>query len=225
MRMTLRSFALFATLILLFLFTTARADTPADPPPAREIKVTARKFEFQPHTITAHTGERIRLVITSEDVDHGFALKAFGVNEKLPAHQTRTVEFAPDRAGKFTFACSVFCGDGHEDMTGELIVTDGQSPDAGVHVTFDDSAPGVAYVEVNGQRIRIDTQAKTVARVDTPETPSTAQVKEPPMVAVKERDSSKIYEPYDYRADAETGAPPQPEFLLHAPLCRACSPD
>jgi cytochrome c oxidase subunit 2 len=29
----------------------------------------------------------------------------------------------PDRAGTFTFLCDVFCGDGHETMSGKIVVT------------------------------------------------------------------------------------------------------
>jgi cytochrome c oxidase subunit 2 len=198
MRTNTRSIALLAPLALLFLFTTAQATPLDDPPAAREIKVTARKFEFLPKTITAHRGERIRLVITSDDVDHGFALKAFGINETIKARQTKVIELTPDREGKFDFACSVFCGDGHEDMTGELIVSGAESPEADVKVSFDAGAPGVAYVEVNGERLRIDTRTKTYARIDASETPKPTQKTEPPVVATKERESSKAYEPYDY---------------------------
>jgi cytochrome c oxidase subunit 2 len=34
-----------------------------------------------------------------------------------------SLELTPDRAGTFTFLCDVFCGTGHEDMSGMLIVT------------------------------------------------------------------------------------------------------
>jgi cytochrome c oxidase subunit 2 len=197
MRTNTRSIALLAPLALLLLLTTAQATPITDPPATREIKVTARKFEFIPKTITARRGERIKLIITSEDVEHGFALKEFGLNETIKAKQTKVVEFTPDREGKFTFACSVFCGDGHEDMTGELIVSDGESP-ADVRVSFDASAPGVAYVEVNGQRIRIDTRTQTFAQVEAGEPVQPAQKTGPPTVATKERESSKAYEPYDY---------------------------
>jgi cytochrome c oxidase subunit II len=194
--MNRRHIALLAPLALLFLFITAQANVPADPP--HEIKVTARKFEFQPKTITAHKGEPVRLVVTSEDVDHGFALKEFNISETVKAGQTKVIEFTPDREGRFAFACSVFCGAGHDDMTGELIVT-GEAAAAGqIQVSFDANAPGVAYVEVNGERIRIDTQAKTFARVEAAEPAPAAQKSEAPVVATKERESSKNYEPYDY---------------------------
>lgn len=196
MRANPRHVALLAPLALLFFFTTAQATTPADP--SREIKVTARRFEFQPKTITVHKGEPVRLVITSEDVDHGFALKEFGVNETVEARQTKVIQFTPDHEGRFAFACSVFCGDRHEEMTGELVVTAAEAKADDVHVSFDANAPGVAYVEVNGERIRIDTRAKTFARVDAAEPAPPAQKAELPVVAAKDRESSKSYEPYDY---------------------------
>ncbi len=169
MRATTRHLALFAPLALLMLTTFAHAETPASP--AREIHVTARKFEFQPKTITVRKGEAVRLVITSEDVDHGFALQGYHIEEKIKAKQTKVIEFTADREGKFAFACSVYCGDGHDEMTGELIV--------------------------GKERLRIDTRTKTFARVDTPAPAQAPQRSEPPVVA-KAHDSNKAAEPYDY---------------------------
>jgi cytochrome c oxidase subunit 2 len=34
-----------------------------------------------------------------------------------------TVEFVADKAGTFTFSCSVYCGKGHRGMKGELVVS------------------------------------------------------------------------------------------------------
>lgn len=195
MRTTTRHFALLAPLALLFLFTTADAETPTDS--AREIRITARKFEFLPRTITVRRGEPVRLVVTSEDVDHGFALKDFNVKETIKAKQTKVIELTPDREGKFSFSCSVYCGAGHDEMTGELIVT-GVEPTSDVRVSFDDKAEGVAYVEVNGERLRIDTRSKTFARVETREPAPSQQPGAPPVVAAKPRESSKENEPYDY---------------------------
>jgi cytochrome c oxidase subunit 2 len=35
----------------------------------------------------------------------------------------RQLQRTPDKTGTFTFLCDVFCGSGHEDMSGTLIVT------------------------------------------------------------------------------------------------------
>src|SRR5258708_5511872 len=104
MKKTPRSLALLAPLALLFLVTTALADEPSDLSQAREITVTARKFEFVPKTISVRKGESVKLIVTSEDVDHGFALKEFGIKETIKAKQTKVIELTPDREGKFEFA-------------------------------------------------------------------------------------------------------------------------
>ena len=72
--------------------------------------------------IQVKKGDTVRLQITSMDTDHGFAIAEFGVNATIPAGKTVTVEFVADRQGTFTTQCSVFCGTGHPDMQGTLIV-------------------------------------------------------------------------------------------------------
>jgi len=117
---------IFAPLALLFcpVFCAARS-TPytAD----REIKITARRFAFEPDKISSHKDERVKLIVTSEDVDHGFAIEEFGIDERIKAKQTKVIELTPDKAGTFQFSCSVACGDGHSDMVGELVVTNAES--------------------------------------------------------------------------------------------------
>ncbi len=90
----------------------------------KEFVVTAQSFSFQPATITVKKGDRVRLLATSTDVDHGIAIPDFGVNANMPVGEQKTIEFTADKAGTFTFFCSVFCGSGHRSMTGQLIVTE-----------------------------------------------------------------------------------------------------
>jgi cytochrome c oxidase subunit 2 len=64
------------------------------------------------------------LEITSLDVPHGFNLPDLHVRaDILPGRVTR-VRLIPDRAGTFTFRCDVFCGTGHEELDGSVIVSD-----------------------------------------------------------------------------------------------------
>jgi cytochrome c oxidase subunit II len=87
-----------------------------------EIQMTAKKYEFSPDPIRVKKGERVRLVITAIDHDHGFKLEAFNVEQKLKKGDPTTVEFTADKAGTFPFKCSVHCGIGHGRMKGTLIV-------------------------------------------------------------------------------------------------------
>jgi cytochrome c oxidase subunit II len=170
-----------------------------DPPAQREIKVSARRFTFTPNTITVAKGERIKLVVTAEDVDHGFAIKDFGIDQEIKAKQTKVIELTPDKEGRFPFTCSVFCGDGHAEMVGELVVTAVSTPmsaSSQMKVTFDPASPGVVIVESAGERLRIDTSNKTVVKLAEVQTPATTE--ELAQIPKKERESSKTYEPYDY---------------------------
>lgn len=88
----------------------------------REVKLTAKQFSFSPAEIRVKQGERVRLVVTSEDVSHGIAIPAFNVNLTLEPSKTGTAEFVADKKGSFPFFCNVFCGSGHGGMKGTLIV-------------------------------------------------------------------------------------------------------
>jgi len=60
-----------------------------DQPHQREIKVTARRFEFSPKTITVSRGERVKLVVTSEDGDYGFQIKGWNIDQEIKARQPK----------------------------------------------------------------------------------------------------------------------------------------
>ncbi len=87
-----------------------------------EIKMTARKYRFDPNEITVKKGQHVKLFITALDRDHGFKLEAFNINQKLKKGETETIEFTADKAGTFPFQCSQFCGLGHGKMKGKLVV-------------------------------------------------------------------------------------------------------
>ena len=87
-----------------------------------EIHVTLRKYEFSPSSLHVKKGERVRLVLTTVDHDHGFKLDEFDINQKVAKGTTATVELTVDKAGIFQFHCSNVCGLGHRSMKGTLVV-------------------------------------------------------------------------------------------------------
>src|SRR2546423_935556 len=96
-RSSLLIFVLLSPALLTMLCAPAHAQSNAQQPV--EIRITAKQFEFDPRTITVQKGKPVRLVITSANVDHGFKLEAFGINQKVPAKKTINVEFTPDLIG------------------------------------------------------------------------------------------------------------------------------
>ena len=88
------------------------------------VKLTAKKFDFTPGEVTVKKGVPVALELTSADRVHGFNLPEFKLTARIEPGKVSRVVFTPDRTGEFTFSCNVFCGSGHEDMAGKLIVTD-----------------------------------------------------------------------------------------------------
>ena len=92
-------------------------------PKARVIKVVAKKFEFVPGEIHVKQGETVTLQFTAPEVPMGFNLADFKLRADIVPGKVVSLELTPDKTGTFTFLCDVFCGTGHEDMSGTLIVT------------------------------------------------------------------------------------------------------
>jgi cytochrome c oxidase subunit 2 len=62
-------------------------------------------------------------VVTSGDGVHGVEIKKFRVNKEIPrGGDPVVIEFTAGEAGRFPIICSAFCGDGHGDMKGLLVV-------------------------------------------------------------------------------------------------------
>jgi cytochrome c oxidase subunit II len=92
-------------------------------PKERVIKVTAKKFVFVPNEIRVKQGETVVLQFTAPEVPMGFNLADFGLRTDIMPGKTAALRLTPDKAGSFTFLCDVFCGSGHEEMSGTLVVS------------------------------------------------------------------------------------------------------
>ena len=100
----------------------AAARVPAQAAP-REIKVVARKFVFLPNEIALKRGEPVVLEFTSPEVVMGFYAPDLNLRTVIIPGTPARVPYTPDRAGTFPFICDIFCGDGHEGMSGTIVVT------------------------------------------------------------------------------------------------------
>ena len=88
------------------------------------IQITAKRFEYSPSEITLKKGVPAILEFTSLDRAHGFLVPQLNLRADIKPGETTRVRIVPDRTGTFPFHCDNFCGSGHEDMAGEIIVTD-----------------------------------------------------------------------------------------------------
>jgi cytochrome c oxidase subunit 2 len=111
---------LTGALLALLSFGCARAS--AKEPAERTIKIIAKKFEYSPPKIVLKKGEPVTLELTSLDRKHGFIVPELNIRADVKPNETTRLRLVPDKAGTFAFHCDVFCGDGHEDMSGEIVV-------------------------------------------------------------------------------------------------------
>lgn len=90
----------------------------------RVIKIVAQRFMYTPNEITLKKGETVTLEFRSLDFIHGFKVPDLGVRADLLPGRNTLVHLTPQKSGRFPFLCDNFCGSGHEDMNGIIIVTD-----------------------------------------------------------------------------------------------------
>ena len=88
------------------------------------IKITAKQYEYNPNTITVKKGAPVVLEFTSLDRLHGFNCPALGIRTDIAPGKVTTLRFVPGKTGTFPFHCDIFCGSGHNGMTGTIIVTE-----------------------------------------------------------------------------------------------------
>lgn len=110
--------------LVLALSLLATASGEAGAPEPRLVRIVAKRFTYTPSEVTLKKGESVVLELVSEDRVHGFRLPAFKVRVDVRPKEVTRVPLTPEKTGTFTFACDVFCGDGHDDMTGTIVVTE-----------------------------------------------------------------------------------------------------
>jgi cytochrome c oxidase subunit 2 len=89
----------------------------------RVIQVSAERFKFTPSVIEIKAGETVVLELNTLDKKHGFAVPDLKIDEVIETGKVTRVKITAPKAGRFEFHCSVFCGSGHEEMAGEIVVT------------------------------------------------------------------------------------------------------
>jgi len=88
-------------------------------------------FTFSPSPFVVSQGDTVSLDITSSDVTHGFFLEQYFPGATVSPGQHLKVTFTANTPGTFTYACTVpSCGNGHQNMVGELIVNAAPTPPA-----------------------------------------------------------------------------------------------
>jgi cytochrome c oxidase subunit 2 len=100
------------------------------PPGAMVVKVIARQWSwlFQYENGTQDTelrvpiGKPVKLILTSQDVIHGFYAPAFRIKQDAVPGMTNYLWFQPTQTGTFDVMCSQYCGLEHSHMLTKILV-------------------------------------------------------------------------------------------------------
>lgn len=90
----------------------------------RIVKISTKRFEFSPRVITLKMGEPVTFEFSALDITMGFKMPDFDVRADVIPGKTTRLRFLPTKSGTFVFLCDIFCGEGHENMTGKLVVVE-----------------------------------------------------------------------------------------------------
>lgn len=75
----------------------------------QQVTVTV-KGGYSPDVVVVKSGQPVRLDFRREETatcSEEVVLPDFGIAKKLPAHQTTSVEFTPERPGEYTYTCGM----------------------------------------------------------------------------------------------------------------------
>jgi cytochrome c oxidase subunit 2 len=125
MKPTKNTFLRILIMIMVFSQGSFAGNLFAADQPEQVIKITAKKFEYSPNEIRIKKGIPVILEFTSLDRIHGFTVPDLGgIRATIEPGKATQVRIVAPNAGTYEFHCDLFCGDGHEGMTGKIVVKD-----------------------------------------------------------------------------------------------------
>jgi cytochrome c oxidase subunit 2 len=116
-RLTAAAGVAFAVLLLAAGAARVRSEEPM-----RVVHITAKRFQFSPNEVALKRGEKVKLVLQSEDVVHGFFSRPLGLDAEIAPGSPTEIVIAPPAAGRFLTICHHFCGSGHGNMNMTFVV-------------------------------------------------------------------------------------------------------
>jgi cytochrome c oxidase subunit 2 len=93
------------------------------PPAGSDVYLAAVSFQWYP-IIRLQKNAQYTLHLSSLDVNHGFSLYPINVNFQVVPGYDYGLRVTPNASGDFRIMCNEFCGIGHHNMVGRVIVED-----------------------------------------------------------------------------------------------------
>ena len=87
-----------------------------------EVYMRALQFTFLPNTVEVPENSTVTFYITSSDVVHGYQIVGTNVNTMVIPGQISEITVEFDESGEYGVLCNEYCGSGHQDMEGSILV-------------------------------------------------------------------------------------------------------
>jgi len=89
-----------------------------------EVSIRASDSGFEPSEVVIRKGEAVRIVLSSADREHCFAVDALRVEKRILPGRPTGFDFTPERAGRFPFYCCLESGAQADVERGVLVITE-----------------------------------------------------------------------------------------------------
>lgn len=95
------------------------------PPVGGDAYLLARLWEWWP-ILQLREGESYRIHLSSADWQHGFSLLPTNINITVHPGYEHVITVTPTEAGEYGVVCNEYCGIGHHQMVGKIIVLENE---------------------------------------------------------------------------------------------------
>jgi cytochrome c oxidase subunit II len=90
-----------------------------------EVQLVARMWRFDPRQIELPPGARVTLYLSTPDVVHGVQILGTNVNLMAVPGTVNLAELTFEREGEYLIVCHEYCGVGHQNMAGKIVIRAG----------------------------------------------------------------------------------------------------
>ncbi len=87
-----------------------------------QVYVIGQAFTWLPSEMRFKVGDEVTFFVTSPDVQHGFYIHGTNINVQVIPGEVAKVKTIFKRPGEYLVICNEYCGIGHQNMIGRIVV-------------------------------------------------------------------------------------------------------
>lgn len=91
-------------------------------PPDSDVYIPARLYDWGNFIAELEQGANYRLHFATMVMTHAVIIRELKIMKRIKPGKARMIELRPSLVGEYSIICGEFCGPGHADMVGRMIV-------------------------------------------------------------------------------------------------------